>query len=1082
MTTGGDTTISASRVQAGTEEKKADLNIDAGGDLVIASGKDMVAHDDREKSKGFLSKGSISTQSHNETTVGSELGASGNVNLNAGNNAVIAGSKVTAGEAITVEGDSVSVIGARENHARESESKQSGLFVGSGGGFLSLWGKEKSEREGTSTVNVGSELSAGTDVNIKARASDVNIVGSRVEASQDIALDAARDVNVMPGAESASSREKEERSGFGIQVSSGNGSASIGIGYGKSKDEIKQGAETNAGSSLDAGRDIRINAGRDANLQAAQIGADRDVAIAAERDVNLLSAQDVTNYEHVHEELFAGITAQVSTGLVSAGKSIGDAAEKIGKVSDGYSAANAGFAGLKAYDAIEDLSKMANGTGNIASASLTVGFDYSRSKETAESSTPVVTTIRGGRSVSIDAVSGDLNSSGAQVLAGYDAEGNVIASDDDKAGDITLHAGNDINLHSAQATSSASSSSKSAGAGIGVSAGLTLAGPQLGLTGNVHAGMSKSNSEGTTQVNTHVLGTGDIKLESGRDTNLKGAVVSGETVTADVGRDLNIVSVPDTGEASSKSASFGMSIGGALGGVPVITGVSPGGGTGSGETNWIPEQSGLISSGKMDVTVGGNTHLGAGKIISESGDLTLDTGTLTHENFSGSQNYEGFDVQADIDLTPRNEAGEKQQQPGDTSQPRTSAEGSYQLDDTRQTVRATVGPGEITIRDKEKQTALEAEGKTEDLTALNRDPNKAYEITKDKHVDVEFYLSDTSVKKALEAGKTVADIIVDALGRMASDGKLGQQDYASAVQLARYKDDPNVIAQLNECGQRQGFNRFNPFDWLVTPAYAQGACLIKTPEGTFTISPFGARTCQATFGALTSSAGMIGLAAGAILLATTTSAGGGKIDETRRMDDGTVVHLTGNGADLSRKADLVMADGSRASLDFMLDPNTGELILTGGTINGKPMARPSLQNVIYSMQSGGMKNIVLSENAGMGHNGGPPLDDDRTGNNGNNQNPNGVPPAAVSVLQHIQQTGQKPNGYVGDRTFANDGRGGGQVLPRQDSQGNPITYKEYDINPYTRGVNRGAERIVIGSDGNAYYTSDHYNTFTKMWP
>ncbi|WP_153020221.1 filamentous hemagglutinin N-terminal domain-containing protein, partial [Paramesorhizobium deserti] len=47
VTSGGDTTISASRVQAGTEEKKADLNIDAGGDLVIASGKDMVAHDDR---------------------------------------------------------------------------------------------------------------------------------------------------------------------------------------------------------------------------------------------------------------------------------------------------------------------------------------------------------------------------------------------------------------------------------------------------------------------------------------------------------------------------------------------------------------------------------------------------------------------------------------------------------------------------------------------------------------------------------------------------------------------------------------------------------------------------------------------------------------------------------------------------------------------------------------------------------------------------------------------------------------------------------------------------------------------------
>ncbi|WP_407865922.1 hemagglutinin repeat-containing protein [Phyllobacterium phragmitis] len=45
----------------------------------------------------------------------------------------------------------------------------------------------------------------------------------------------------------------------------------------------------------------------------------------------------------------------------------------------------------------------------------------------------------------------------------------------------------------------------------------------------------------STQVNTHVTGTGDIKLESGRDTDLKGTIVSGETVTANVGRDLNIV-------------------------------------------------------------------------------------------------------------------------------------------------------------------------------------------------------------------------------------------------------------------------------------------------------------------------------------------------------------------------------------------------------------------------------------------------------------------------------------------------------------------------------------------------------------
>lgn len=128
-----------------------------------------------------------------------------------------------------------------------------------------------------------------------------------MEAGNDIALDAARDVNILPGAESYASEEKEKRSGIGIQVSSGNGSASIGIGYGSSKTETRQGAETNATSSLSAGRDVIITAGRDANLQAAQVEAGSTVDILAERDVNLLSAQDKTNYETMHEELFAGI-------------------------------------------------------------------------------------------------------------------------------------------------------------------------------------------------------------------------------------------------------------------------------------------------------------------------------------------------------------------------------------------------------------------------------------------------------------------------------------------------------------------------------------------------------------------------------------------------------------------------------------------------------------------------------------------------------------------------------------------------------------------------------------------------------
>jgi len=92
-----------------------------------------------------------------------------------------------------------------------------------------------------------------------------------------------------------------------------------------------------------------------------------------------------------------------------------------------------------------------------------------------------------------------------------------------------------------------------------------------------------------------------------------------------------------------------------------------------------------------------------------------------------------------------------------------------------------------------------------------------------------------------------------------------------------------------------------------------------------------------------------------------------------------------------------------------------------------------------------------------------------------------IPQYARDVADYaVNHNGNSPPGYVGNRTFRNDGRNNGAVLPRTDSVGNPITYKEYDVHLYRRGVNRGAERVVIGSDGSKYYTNDHYRTFTKF--
>jgi guanyl-specific ribonuclease Sa len=76
---------------------------------------------------------------------------------------------------------------------------------------------------------------------------------------------------------------------------------------------------------------------------------------------------------------------------------------------------------------------------------------------------------------------------------------------------------------------------------------------------------------------------------------------------------------------------------------------------------------------------------------------------------------------------------------------------------------------------------------------------------------------------------------------------------------------------------------------------------------------------------------------------------------------------------------------------------------------------------------------------------------------------------AWTVLNRVDVKGAPLPGYKGGKVFQNS-QG---ALPQTPG----LTYREWDVNPYLKGVDRGTERLVTGSDGSAYFTSDHYNTF-----
>lgn len=89
-----------------------------------------------------------------------------------------------------------------------------------------------------------------------------------------------------------------------------------------------------------------------------------------------------------------------------------------------------------------------------------------------------------------------------------------------------------------------------------------------------------------------------------------------------------------------------------------------------------------------------------------------------------------------------------------------------------------------------------------------------------------------------------------------------------------------------------------------------------------------------------------------------------------------------------------------------------------------------------------------------------------------------IPDYVFAILNHILKYQEAPPRYVGGRIFFNREK----KLVSHDLVGNRIEYKEWDVHPKVKGQNRGAERLITGSDHSAYYTPDHYQTFIKINP
>ncbi|EIJ48486.1 hypothetical protein GWL_05200 [Herbaspirillum sp. GW103] len=546
---------------------------------------------------------------------------SGNsVRIQAGQDVTSKGAQVVAEGALQVEvGRDVRIGTANVSASARDQGQRSSS------GILSATTVRTDDASSTSR-EAGSIFSG--DTILVRSGNDVNVKGSQIVSTQGTKLVAGGDVNIVAASESSTQHNFRQETKSGVM------GAGIGVTVGsrmQSRD-VDRNRETASASTIGSVQgDVGIVAGN----RYTQVGSDvlapgGDIDIVA-RTVSILAAQQGSRT--VTEDKFRqqGVTVAVTSPVLSAVQTVQQMAEAASKTRNGrVQALAAATAGMSVYSAVGEMQKgAAEGSANVG-ISATIGGSQNSSRTEQNTVTQRGSTVVSGGDMSISAKGDGANSN--IIIAG---------SDINAKGNLTLKADNDINLIATQNTDEQHSDRSSSSWGVGVTAQFGTK-TQFGFTANAAGSRGNSDGKDVSNVTTRMRAGGQAKLESGRDTNLIGATVSGEQVVANVGRDLNIASVQDTSTFKSRDQSIGGS---------ATIGPSSGGSISASRSRVdadyanVGQQAGITAgNGGLQINVKRNTDLKAAQIAStdqalEQGKNNLTTGTLTSSDLQNRSQY-----------------------------------------------------------------------------------------------------------------------------------------------------------------------------------------------------------------------------------------------------------------------------------------------------------------------------------------------------------------------------------------------------------------------------------------------------------
>ncbi|MGF1907870.1 hemagglutinin repeat-containing protein, partial [Vibrio kasasachensis] len=699
---GNDIGVIASNVVAG-----GNVDLEALDQLLVSAGEELKQAQQWSEKTSFLSGGSLFEMEkkrsgvESKTAKASTIQSGGDINASGGSVKVI-GSQLNAQESINAHADTgnVEIVAAKESkHQFSSEEKievKLNMDVLKGGTFENGQFKysigeatyDKVDEQIDTTTNQSSQLQAGEDIAINAE-SDIVVEGSNLFAdadnsnSGDISL-AAKDSITIKEAKDTQTSQRDEL----------HGKAEVSLVVQHQAVEVVKAAK----SLLDS-KDALEEAKESYKQFKKQITSLKGTLEGLEDDYrNKIPGVAFDDIEELRDLVIA----------VEGDKE--------------WYVANIALAAKDVVSKSLALSQQAGATGpSIATLGFNAGIHLdieATETESRNSSTQSVGSNLLGQNIKI--------SSGMAENEQVTVQGsNLIAKNK------TQISGNKVEILASKDTSQASSSSKSGSIGASV----TVYGAASGI--NLSASVDKNESESrTTTFNNSLVEGNEIVIESDSDTLIKGAnIIADSGINMNIGGDLTIAS--EQNRASSSSKGKGISAGASLtGGELHKSGAKQGliknldgAGEFSGGNGGIRLSSGrsssketvltsLESGGEININVGNHTQLEGAKIATvdksgnDLGKVNLETGSIDFVDLSNTH----FDQNKNFSGNTGFSIGEDEEDGStviDWSKGKTSLVHSNTSHYSKTKTLATVGQGNITVRDEES-----------DLVRLNRDIEK----------------------------------------------------------------------------------------------------------------------------------------------------------------------------------------------------------------------------------------------------------------------------------------------------------------------------------------------------------------------